>query len=69
VAVAAVHIKMQHPALVALAVVEQVALVQVLELQRPVQTELAILAAVVAVLDTNTHLLYQVTAVTAALAS
>jgi hypothetical protein len=69
VAVAAVHIKMQHPALVALAVVEQVAIVQVLELQHPVQTELVILAVVVVVLVTNTHLMYQVTAVTAALAS
>jgi hypothetical protein len=55
--------------LAVLAVVVQAVKVQVLQLHRPVQAELHLLAVVVAVLATKTHLMYQVTAATAALAS
>jgi hypothetical protein len=55
--------------LAVLAVAVTVVKVQVLTLYRPVQMELVILAAAVAVLASKTHLMYQVTAVTAALVS
>ena len=68
-AVVVVVVMVRLAVLEALVVAVQVVLVRVLQLHRPVQAELHLLAVEVAVLASKATLMYQVTAVTVALAS